>query len=98
MKKIIRFIHFLRFIRFTITPPQNITGEQLISLQSHIFLSKGNRTIDNDNVYKALYTVLTVLSGSNLIIESWHNFDPKKYFEYSTKIIAGILVKTASTE
>ena len=37
-------------IRFTITPPHNLTEEQLIPLQSHMFLSKGNRNIDIDNV------------------------------------------------
>ena len=32
------------------TPPQNLFGEQLILLQSHMVLSTGNKNIDIDNV------------------------------------------------
>ena len=40
----------INFMLFTITPPQNLTGEQLISLQSHMVLTTGNKIIDIDNV------------------------------------------------
>ena len=38
-------------IRFTMTSPQNLTGERLISLQPHVFLTTGNINIDIDNVH-----------------------------------------------
>ena len=37
-------------IPFTLIPPQDLPGEQLILLQSHLFLTTGNININIGNV------------------------------------------------